>query len=80
MTKQTLHLSLNVIPDDPEGSTYRFVILSALRARQLQGGAHPFLVAVATKSTVVAMKEVRRGLIAWSDSKALLLKIAIPEA
>jgi DNA-directed RNA polymerase subunit K/omega len=76
MTKQTVHLSLNVIPDDPEGSLYRFVIVSALRARQLQGGARSVLLPVTTKPTIVAMQEVRRGLIAWSNGAAPL--IALP--
>ena len=32
----------NVIPDDPEASAYRFIIVAAKRARQLQeiGRAH----------------------------------------
>ena len=67
MNKDTLHLSLNIIPDDPEASMYRFVIVSALRARQLQGGARSVLLPVTMKPTVVAMQEVRRGLIPWSD-------------
>ncbi len=29
------------IPDDPDQSTYRFIIVAAKRARQLQGGARP---------------------------------------
>jgi DNA-directed RNA polymerase subunit omega len=69
MEKPTLHVSLNVIPDDPEGSTYRFVIVSALRARQLQGGARSVLLPVSMKPTIAAMQEVRRGLIPWSDSR-----------
>jgi hypothetical protein len=38
--KQTAH---NVIPDDPELSAYRFIIVAAKRARQLQNGARSFL-------------------------------------
>ena len=30
---------IHAIPDDPESSTYRFIIVAAKRARQLQGGA-----------------------------------------
>lgn len=70
MDKQNLHLSLNIIPDDPEGSMYRFVIVSALRARQLQGGARSVLLPVTMKPTIVAMQEVRRGLIPWTDGAA----------
>jgi DNA-directed RNA polymerase subunit omega len=71
MHKPTLHLSLNIIPDDPEASTYRFVIVSALRARQLQGGARSVLLPASMKATTAAMQEVRRGLIPWSDTRTL---------
>jgi DNA-directed RNA polymerase subunit omega len=54
------------IPDDPEQSTYRFIIVSAKRARQLQGGARPALPTSSKKPTVVAMEEVRRGLVKYN--------------
>ncbi len=54
-----------VIPDDPEQSRYRFVIVAGRRARQLQGGARPLLATVSKKSTIIAMEEVSRGLIAY---------------
>ncbi len=38
------------IPDDPEQSTYRFIIVAAKRARQLQGGARPVLPTSSKKS------------------------------
>jgi DNA-directed RNA polymerase subunit omega len=71
MNKQTVHASLNVIPDDPEASTYRFVVVSALRARQLQGGARSVLLPVSMKPTTAAMQEVRRGLIPWIDTRTI---------
>jgi DNA-directed RNA polymerase subunit omega len=55
------------IPDDPDGSTYRFIIVSAKRARQLQNGQRSVLPATNKKPTVLAMEEVRRGLIAYED-------------
>jgi DNA-directed RNA polymerase subunit omega len=55
------------IPDDPEQSTYRWIIIAAKRARQLQGGARPVLPTTSKKSTVIAMEEVRRGLVKWED-------------
>jgi DNA-directed RNA polymerase subunit omega len=55
------------IPDDPECSTYRFIIVAAKRARQLQAGARSFLPTTSKKPTVAAMEEVRRGLINYSD-------------
>jgi DNA-directed RNA polymerase subunit omega len=56
-----------VIPDDPEQSTYRWIIVAAKRARQLQSGARPFLPVTSKKPTVIAMEEVRRGLVKWED-------------
>jgi DNA-directed RNA polymerase subunit omega len=53
------------IPDDPEQSTYRFIIVAAKRARQLQGGARPVLPTSSRKPTVIAMEEVRRGLVKY---------------
>ena len=55
------------IPDDPEQSTYRFVIVAAKRARQLQSGQRPLLPTASKKPTVIAMEEIRRGLIKWED-------------
>ena len=54
------------IPDDPEQSTYRFIIVAAKRARQLQGGARPVLPPSSKKQTVIAMEEVRRGLVKYT--------------
>jgi DNA-directed RNA polymerase subunit omega len=63
----TRHNPIVAIPDDGEQSTYRFIIVSAKRARQLQGGARPFLPTTAKKPTVTAMEEVRRGLVKYND-------------
>ncbi|MCE5309467.1 MAG: DNA-directed RNA polymerase subunit omega [Acidobacteriales bacterium] len=57
----------NVIPDDDEASTYRFIIVAAKRARQLQGGARSYLPTTSRKPTVSAMEEVRRGLVKYED-------------
>jgi len=58
------------IPDDPDQSTYRFIIVAAKRARQLQSGARPFLPTTSKKSTITAMEEVRRGLVKYEDQGA----------
>ena len=42
------------LPDDPEQSTYRFIIVAAKRARQLQGGARPVLPTSSKKPTIIA--------------------------
>jgi DNA-directed RNA polymerase subunit omega len=55
------------IPDDPDGSTYRFIIVAAKRARQLQNGQRSVLPATNKKPTVLAMEESRRGLVPYDD-------------
>ncbi len=50
------------IPENID-SKYRFVILSALRARQLQGGSPPLLKESRFKSTQIAQREILQGLI-----------------
>jgi DNA-directed RNA polymerase subunit omega len=56
------------IPDDPEQSTYRFIIVAAKRARQLQAGSRPFLPTTSRKPTVTAVEEVRRGLVKYEEN------------
>jgi DNA-directed RNA polymerase subunit omega len=58
----------SVIPDDKEASAYRFIIVAAKRARQLQNGARSFLPSTSKKPTVAAMEEVRRGLVQYEDA------------
>ena len=53
------------LPDDAEQSTYRYIIVAAKRARQLQGGSRPLLPTTAKKSTVIATEEARRGLVKY---------------
>lgn len=54
-----------VIPDNID-SKYRFVILSALRARQLQGGSAPMVDENGRKSTTVAQEELVQGLVEFT--------------
>jgi DNA-directed RNA polymerase omega subunit len=57
------------LPENVE-SKYRFVMLSALRAEQLQLGAIPRVDSMSTKATVVAQEEVAEGLIeAWDGTQ-----------
>ena len=68
------------LPDDPEQSTYRFIIVSAKRARQLQGGARPVLPTSSKKPTIIAMEEVRRGLVKYEIiAPAVVEEAPIPE-
>ena len=55
------------VPEDIE-SKYRFVMLAALRAEQLQAGATPRVEnAAPRKPTILAQQELAQGLVAeWS--------------
>ena len=59
--------AMYAIPDDVDASTYRFIIVAAKRARQLQNGQRSVLPATNKKPTVLAMEEARRGLVPYSD-------------
>jgi len=68
------------IPDDPEQSTYRFIIVAAKRARQLQGGARPVLPTSSKKPTIIAVEEVRRGLVKYEIINPVVPgETAVPE-
>ena len=67
MPEVTRSHAFNTIPDDPEASTYRFIIVAAKRARQLQNGARSFLPTTSRKPTIASMEEVRRGLVKYED-------------
>jgi len=69
-----------MVPDDLEVSTYRFIIISSKRARQIQGGARSYLPTTSKKPTVAAMEEVRRGLVDWNDPVRLAEAEAQAEA
>ena len=67
------------IPDDPDQSTYRFIIVAAKRARQLQGGHRPVLPTSSKKSTVIAMEEARRGLVKYEiQNEAIMVEDISP--
>jgi DNA-directed RNA polymerase omega subunit len=55
------------IPDNID-SKYRFVILSALRARQIQGGSRPLIKEPSHKATQIAQREILRGLVQFNIS------------
>ena len=54
------------IPDNID-SKYRFVILSALRARQIQAGSPPLIKdAAGSKPTQIAQKEILENLVQFT--------------
>ncbi len=59
---------MSKLPDNTM-SKYRFVMLAALRAEQLQAGALPRIDSDTRKATVLAQEEVSAGLVdAWDGS------------
>ena len=52
------------IPDNID-SKYRFIIITAERAKQLQNRAKPKVKTKSTKPAHIAMREVEQGLIAF---------------
>lgn len=69
------------IPDDPDQSTYRFIIVAAKRARQLQGGQRSVLPSSSVKKpTVIAMEEARRGLVKYEIQNETPVVEEVPEA
>jgi DNA-directed RNA polymerase subunit omega len=74
--RNNLHCS---IPDDPDQSTYRFIIVAAKRARQLQGGHRPVLPTSSKKSTVIAMEEARRGLVKYEIQNEAIMVEDVPD-
>ncbi len=52
------------IPDNID-SKYRYIIIAAERAKQLQNNAKPKLKLKATKPALIAMREVEQDLIAF---------------
>ena len=59
---------MNKTPDNTM-SKYRFVMLAALRAEQLQAGAIPRIDSDTRKATVLAQEEVAAGFVdAWDGT------------
>ena len=52
------------------GSKYRFIIIAAERAKQLQNNAKPKIKTKSTKPAHVAMREVEQGLINFEIPEA----------
>jgi DNA-directed RNA polymerase subunit omega len=77
--KQLRSNAAYTIPDDPEMSSYRFIIVAAKRARQLQSGARSILPTTSRKPTVTAMEETRRGLVKYDDPMRQLQPDGEPE-
>jgi DNA-directed RNA polymerase subunit omega len=55
------------MPNIPDtiGSKYRFIIIAAERAKQLQNNAKPKLKTRSTKPAFIAMRELEQGLLSF---------------
>lgn len=51
-------------------SKYRFILLSAKRARQLQSGARPLIQTATKRATKVAQQEVASNLVPFENLQA----------
>ena len=62
--------------DIPESvdSKYRFVIISALRARQIQNGSRPLIDDNGRKPTQVAQEEVLQDLVSFTVPDEIAIK------
>jgi len=56
-------------------SNYRYVLVAARRARQLQSGSQPLMQSHSAKACRVAQEEVDAGLVGYQDK----VKPAVPE-
>jgi DNA-directed RNA polymerase subunit omega len=52
-----------VEPVDNIDSKFRFILIAAKRARQIQGGAKPLIPTSSRKPTRIAQEEMRHGLV-----------------
>ena len=69
-------------------SNYRYILVAARRARQLQGGARPVIDTISRKPCRIAMDEIDSGKVKWvvpapeksaSEVASELLDKAIPK-
>ena len=47
------------------GSVYKFVVLAAKRATELSQGAPPLIKTSSTKSSTIALEEIRKGIVTY---------------
>ena len=52
-------------------SNYRYILVAARRARQLQGGAPPAVETISRKPCRIAQDEIKAGKVKWETEIAL---------
>ena len=65
--------------NDKVDSKFRFILLAAKRARQLQTGAKPLIHTSSRKTTRIAQEELRSGVLKWELLDTALSRQAVPE-
>ena len=60
-------------------SKYRFILLAARRARQLQGGAKPLIHTSSRKPTRIAQEELKAGVLQFEYLTPPTLELTPPE-
>ncbi len=59
-------------------STYRYVLVAARRARQLQSGSHPLVASGSRKASRVAQEEIAAGKVSYVKPETPVLKPLVP--
>ena len=59
-------------------SNFRYVIVAARRARQLQGGSRPLIASPSAKASKIAQHEIAAGMVAHVRHDTPVLKPEIP--
>ena len=67
-------MSKLILPKEVD-SKFRFITVSAQRAKQIQGGAKPRVESRSLKSTRIAMEEVLAGAISWEFREELKVPV-----
>jgi DNA-directed RNA polymerase subunit omega len=61
-------------------SNYRYILVAARRARQLQSGASPLVVTDSTKPCRIAAQELRADKVKWETTPLRVTPDADPES
>ncbi len=59
---------------------YTLAVEAAKRAREIIGGSEPMLESKETKPLSIAIEEINRGLITYSNQKKVMVEEIVPEA
>ena len=65
--------------NDQVDSKFRFILLAAKRARQLQTGAKPLIHTSSRKPTRIAQEELTSGVLKWELLDTALSQQSVPE-